>query len=108
MKNSVKQLSVRLNGQPVGIFSQTTTGRMRFKYLPGATRAISNSLPIQGESYSHKACEAYFAGLLPESSRAKKAIALDFGTSKARKNESAIQKPRTEPFLRRASFTNDG
>jgi hypothetical protein len=39
----------------------------------------------------------------------KKAVSfLDFGTSKARKNESAIQKPRTEPFLRRASFTNDG
>jgi glyoxylase-like metal-dependent hydrolase (beta-lactamase superfamily II) len=39
---------------------------------------------------------------------AARAIKLDFGTSKARKNESAIQKPRTEPFLRRASFTNDG
>jgi serine/threonine-protein kinase HipA len=78
MKNSVKQLSVRLNGQPVGIFSQTTTGRMRFKYLPGTKMAISNSLPIQEESYSHKACEAYFAGLLPESSRAKKAIARQF------------------------------
>ena len=75
MKKSAKQLSVRLNGNPVGIFSQTATGRMRFKYLPETTKAISNSLPIQTEAYSHKACEAYFAGLLPESSRAKKAIA---------------------------------
>jgi serine/threonine-protein kinase HipA len=78
MKKSAKQLSVRLNGQPVGIFSQTVTGRMRFKYLPEATKAISNSLPIQTDAYSHKACEAYFAGLLPESSRAKKAIAHQF------------------------------
>ena len=81
MKNSNKQLSVRLNGKPVGILSLTATGRMRFKYLASATMAISKSLPVQEESYSHRACEAYFAGLLPESSRAKKAIAHQFSAN---------------------------
>ena len=81
MSNSKKNLSVRLNGKPVGLFSQTAEGRMRFKYLLEADQPISVSLPIQTAAYSHKACEAYFAGLLPESSRARQAIALQFNAN---------------------------
>lgn len=76
-----KTLSVRLNGTPVGNFIQTAQGRMQFKYLSDATRQISLSLPTRSEAYSHRACEAYFAGLLPESSHAKKAIALQFNAN---------------------------
>ena len=78
MTSNKKQLFVLMNADLVGIFSQTSAGRMRFKYASQAQRAISISLPVQTDAYSHKQCEAYFAGLLPENSRAKQAIARQF------------------------------
>jgi y4mF family transcriptional regulator len=35
------QLSVRLNGEPVGILEQTPTGKMTFTYDASATQAVS-------------------------------------------------------------------
>lgn len=81
MKTVSKELSVRLNGRPAGSLIQTTEGRMRFKYLHDASMAISLSLPIQPTAFSHKACDSYFDGLLPESSNARNAIGQQFNAN---------------------------
>ncbi len=54
---------------------------MRFKYLHDASMAISLSLPLQPTAFSHKACESYFGGLLPESSNARNAIGQQFNAN---------------------------
>lgn len=76
-----KQLSVRLNGQPVGIFEQNASGDLLFSYIESATQAISLSMPIREESYKNTICEAFFGGLLPESITAKKIIGKQYGIS---------------------------
>jgi len=76
-----KQLSVRLNGQPVGVLKQTPTGRMIFAYDISATQAISTGMPVREEPYGEIQTEAYFGGLLPESDVAKKIIGKRYGIS---------------------------
>lgn len=72
------QLSVRLNGIPVGILEEIDQHEMRFHYLDGVVRPISLSLPIEESPFGHLACESYFGGLLPEGVEAKKAIGRKF------------------------------
>jgi serine/threonine-protein kinase HipA len=72
---SDKYLSVRMHGTPVADLEQLETGRLRLKYLPGNTRALSLSLPVREEPYEDLACEAYFGGLLPESQEARNRLA---------------------------------
>ncbi|MHB1645875.1 MAG: hypothetical protein EVG15_01045 [Candidatus Acididesulfobacter diazotrophicus] len=67
MAQTNKQLSVRLNGRPVGVLEQDSSGKMSFQYLPDASQSLSFSLPLQGGVFEHKVCQAYFGGLLPES-----------------------------------------
>ncbi len=74
-----KQLSVRMNGTPVGILTQTTLGKMNFTYEKNATQAISIGMPIRSEAYKEVQCEAFFGGLLPESESARKIIGRQFG-----------------------------
>ncbi|HSW93886.1 MAG TPA: type II toxin-antitoxin system HipA family toxin [Gammaproteobacteria bacterium] len=76
-----KQLSVRLNGQPVGILKQTPTGRMVFTYDASAREAISVGMPLREEPYGEIQTEAYFGGLLPESETVKKIIGKHYGVS---------------------------
>lgn len=76
-----KQLSVRLQGEPIGTLEQMLTGKMRFIYHSSASQAISIGMPLQTETYGDQQCEAYFGGLLPESTDARKAIAKRYGIS---------------------------
>lgn len=76
-----KQLSVRLNGQPVGIFEQNIAGDLVFSYIESAAQAISLSMPIREEPFKNAICEAFFGGLLPESITAKKIIGKQYGIS---------------------------
>lgn len=78
---NVKQLSVRLHGEQVGILVQTETGKMEFAYANNAIKPISIGMPIREEPYTHVQCEAFFGGLLPESETAKKAIGKWYGVS---------------------------
>jgi serine/threonine-protein kinase HipA len=75
------QLSIRLYGEPVGILEQTKTGKMEFTYLSTAAMALSFSMPIRDEVYTHIACESFFGGLLPESEAVKKIIGKRYGVS---------------------------
>lgn len=75
------QLSVRLNGEPVGILEQTLTGKMVFTYDNSATQAISIGMPIREEPYGEISSQAYFGGLLPESEIVKKIIGKRYGVS---------------------------
>lgn len=73
----LKILSVRLNGRPVGQLEQTKEGKLKFQYEDGA-RLISLSLPVEQKRFGNMPCEKYFAGLLPESEDARKAIGKKF------------------------------
>jgi len=75
------QLSIRLQGKPIGILEQSPTGNMIFTYDKSATEAISISLPIREEPFNEVQSEAYFGGLLPESDTVKKLIGKKYGIS---------------------------
>jgi len=76
-----KSLSVRLSGIPLGILEQTDEGALRFEYLDIAKVPISQGLPLTQKTYGNINCEAYFAGLLPESIEARMAIATKYSVS---------------------------
>jgi serine/threonine-protein kinase HipA len=75
------QLSVRLQGEPVGILEQTSTGKKAFTYDSTAVMPISVGMPIREEPYGELQCEAFFGGLLPESETVKKIIGKKYGIS---------------------------
>ncbi len=50
-KKLEKQLSVRLHGEPLGILSQKSNGKMSFFYHENATKIISLSMPLQEKPY---------------------------------------------------------
>lgn len=75
------QLSIRLNGEPVGMLEQTSTGKKTFTYSNNAFMSISCSMPIREEPYGDQSCEAYFGGLLPESDTVKQLIGKRYGVS---------------------------
>jgi serine/threonine-protein kinase HipA len=68
-----KYLSVRLHGKEVGVLEEIR-GKMRFQYSPFSKRPLSFSLPIQKEFFTHKHCQAYFGGLLPENQEIRKTL----------------------------------
>ncbi|MFH0702270.1 MAG: type II toxin-antitoxin system HipA family toxin [bacterium] len=75
MNKSVKKLSVRLYGKEIGILEERS-GRMHFKYNDNANIPLSLSLPLGDIEYSEKRCRGYFGGLLPESEKIRKIIAM--------------------------------
>ena len=77
----IKQLSVRLYGDVVGILEQTQAGKMLFSYAEKTTQAISLAMPIRQKFYNNEACEAFFGGLLPENIIARKLIGKRYGVS---------------------------
>lgn len=76
-----KQLSIRLNGESVGILEQMQTGVLSFTYDSDVKNVISVNMPIQHEPYIGEKCEAYFGGLLPESETVRKIIGKRYGVS---------------------------
>ncbi len=60
-----RHLEVWLSGVHVGTLAQVD-GRLGFTYAPGATTALSQSLPIRPEPFDDRATRPFFAGLLPE------------------------------------------
>ena len=73
-----EQLSVRMNGIPVGILERIGSHEMRFEYLQDVSKPISLSMPIEGSPFGNLLCETYFGGLLPEGDDARKAIGRKF------------------------------
>ena len=65
------QLSIRLNGEPIGILEQTSSGKKVFTYNGSATKSISIGMPLREEPYGEQQCEAFFGGLLPENEPGK-------------------------------------
>jgi serine/threonine-protein kinase HipA len=70
---SKNELSVRLCERSVGSLFRSG-GTMRFVYDESAKRALSLSMPLSEREYGNRYCEAFFGGLLPESSNAKTII----------------------------------
>lgn len=65
-----RHLEVWLSGAHVGTLSQVD-GRLGFAYAPGATTALSQSLPIRSDPFDDRATRPFFAGLLPEGGKRK-------------------------------------
>ncbi|MEI8158032.1 MAG: type II toxin-antitoxin system HipA family toxin [Burkholderiales bacterium] len=65
-----RHLAVWLLDAHVGTLSQIE-GRLSFAYAPGATRPLSQSLPIRSEPFDDRATRPFFAGLLPEGGKRK-------------------------------------
>lgn len=68
------RLSVRLNEEPLGYLDLVGGSKMRFAYLPSASRPLSLSMPVRDTPYANRACEAFFGGLLPESPHARQEL----------------------------------
>lgn len=67
----MKELSVILLGNPVGVLRQEEDGKMTFRYdavwLGHETACpLSQSLPLRAEAFTEKECAPFFGGLLPE------------------------------------------
>lgn len=78
---SIKKLSVRLHGEPLGTLEQAESGKLRFHYEKAALRSLSLSMPLSEKRFEDEACEAYFGGLLPESQQARLLIAKKYGAN---------------------------
>ena len=68
--SGLRQASVRLDGTPVGVLSETAGGTS-FAYLPGwlagrANPPVSQTLPLRAEPYDSKGLHPFFENLLPE------------------------------------------
>ena len=77
----ITELDVYLNQDLVGGLSLTAQGQMRFAYREHVNRPISVGMPIDGNVVGDAHCEAFFGGLLPEASEARKALGRRFGIS---------------------------
>ena len=67
----MKELTVYLHGEKVGLLAQAQTGRMTFTYAPEwldgpHARPLSHSLPLRKETFDERECIGFFGGLLPE------------------------------------------
>lgn len=76
-----EKLLVWLANRLIGTLEQGNSGRMMFRYSSDTAKAISLSMPLREEPYSHDACEAFFGGLLPESDHARQLIGRRFGVN---------------------------
>jgi len=77
MIKPLKQLSVRLYGEEIGIL-EARAGKMRFRYHESAKQPLSLSLPLDDRWYTEKKCKAYFGGLLPENPSTRSALARQY------------------------------
>lgn len=74
-------LEVYMNDELVGHLRQDLDAGMTFKYISEAKNQLSLSLPIRSEPYAEKECKNFFDALLPESERARRAIANHYGAT---------------------------
>ncbi len=70
---SKNELSVRLCEKPIGSLFRSGAN-MRFVYESSAPRPLSMSMPLDKNTYGNRYCEAFFGGLLPESTKARTII----------------------------------
>src|SRR5271154_3657947 len=70
---SKNELSVRLCEKPLGSLFRSGAN-MRFVYAETAQRPLSMSMSLDKSAYGNRLCEAFFGGLLPESTRARTII----------------------------------
>lgn len=69
----MKQLKVILLGYEVGVLEQSRDGRLSYAYSPSWLKnalrhPLSQSLPLQAETFDERQCAPFFGGLLPEES----------------------------------------
>lgn len=80
-----RSLDVYLLNQFIGRLEQNADGDMVFQYLeswlarPNAV-ALSQSLPLRAEHFSHRECRAFFGGMLPEG-QVREKVARNLGIS---------------------------
>lgn len=75
----MSEVSVRLNGTPVGVLSQDDLGEMRLTYLPEwletpNAKPLSLSLPLREAPFNMTECFPFFSGLLPDSALIRKEL----------------------------------
>lgn len=76
-----RSLEVRLHGISAGTLLLKENGNLQFRYAEDYDGpALSVALPIREEAYPHRACEAWFGGLLPEGD-VRDALARALGTT---------------------------
>lgn len=80
-----RQLDVWLFGNPIGTLTQAD-GRLAFRYRPewlasDHTTPLSQSLPLQAETFDDRATRPFFAGLLPEGDK-RRLVAQALGLSR--------------------------
>lgn len=84
-----RQLDVWLFGSPIGTLTQAD-GRLAFSYRPewlASGQALSQSLPLQADTFDDRATRPFFAGLLPEGNK-RRLVAQALGVS--RQNDFAL------------------
>jgi len=80
-----RTLDVYLHRDLVGHLTQDKSGHMTFKYIEAwaehpASRALSQSLPLQKDRFTQKECRGFFSGILPEQSQ-RELVARNLGIS---------------------------
>jgi serine/threonine-protein kinase HipA len=83
-KRQRAELFVFMNGEKVGLLSQTPHGRLAFNYdttwlTNESGRALSLSMPLTDQTYSGDTVENYFDNLLPDSQPIRNRIQKRFG-----------------------------
>lgn len=78
-------LQVYLHQNYVGSLTQNKYGQLKFQYSERWIHKkdaipLSHSLPLQTESFSHKQCQGFFSGILPEETQ-RSLIAQNLGIS---------------------------
>lgn len=71
-KRQESELFVSMNGEKVGLLSQTSSGKLEFRYDASwhdskSGRPLSLSMPLANHAYSGNVVENYFDNLLPDS-----------------------------------------
>jgi serine/threonine-protein kinase HipA len=87
-----RNLDVYLHENLVGVLAQNPHGDMTFRYAEGwltnpEVTALSQSVPLRAEPFSHRECKGFFGGILPEGN-IREVIARNEGISA--KNDVAL------------------
>jgi serine/threonine-protein kinase HipA len=87
-----RNLDVYLHENLVGVLAQDPHGDMTFRYAEGwltnpDVMALSQSVPLRAEPFSHRECKGFFGGILPEGN-IREVIARNEGISA--KNDVAL------------------
>lgn len=83
-KRQGSELFVSMNGEKVGVLTQTANGKLEFRYEPSWLRSnlgrpLSMSMPLVEQPYSGDVVENYFDNLLPDSQPIRNRLRTSFG-----------------------------